>query len=76
MKDWFSILVRTVFTIVAFLVLQYQFYYPVLAIGGVLAGLFVYKATGDRSLGLGLLIGGTLFGIFAFAMERLYGVAG
>jgi hypothetical protein len=74
MKDWFSILVRVLFTFVAFAVLQYKFYYPVLAIGGLLGGLFVLKATDDRPLGLGLIIGSVLFGIFAFAMERIYGV--
>ncbi|MBU6341521.1 MAG: hypothetical protein KGS48_08525 [Bacteroidetes bacterium] len=65
----FSVAVRVAFTFVAFFVLQYMFHYLVLVIGGLLAGLFFWKVNGDRSLGLGVLIGSVLFAVFAY----LYG---
>jgi hypothetical protein len=65
----FSIAVRAAFTFVAFLALQYIFHYLVLVIGGLLGGVFMWKVGDDRALGIGLVVGSALFGIFA----RLYG---
>jgi hypothetical protein len=68
MKDWFSILVRTLFTFVAFSVIQFQIPPHFLVIGGLLGGFFALKTTDDRPLGLGVLIGTVLFAIYAFVV--------
>jgi len=69
MNQIFSILVRAAFTFVAFLAIQYVFHYMVLVAAGFLGSLFFWKMNDDRVLGIGVLIGTVVFGVFAY----LYG---
>jgi hypothetical protein len=69
MNQIFSILVRAAFTFVAFLAIQYVFHYMVLVAAGLLGSLFFWKMNDDRVMGLGVMIGTVVFGVFAY----LYG---
>jgi hypothetical protein len=69
MNAVFSIALRAVFTFVAFLVIQFMIPYYYLAIGGLLAGVFLWKTGDDKALAFGLMIGSVVFGVFAY----LYG---
>ncbi|MGI9158115.1 MAG: hypothetical protein ACR2K1_00025 [Saprospiraceae bacterium] len=66
MNSLFSIAVRALFTFVAFLALQYIIPYYFLAIGGLLAGIFIWKTGDDKALAFGLMIGSAVFGVFAY----------
>lgn len=69
MNQAFAILVRAAFTFVAALIIQYVIPWYFLAAGGLLVGLFLWKTGDDRALGLGVVLGSVVFGIFAW----LYG---
>ena len=69
MNNLFSIAVRALFTFVAMLAIQFIIPWYFLAIGGLLAGVFLWKTGDDKALALGLMIGSTAFGVFAY----LYG---
>lgn len=66
MNNLFSIAVRALFTFVAFLALQHIIPYYFLAIGGLLAGIFIWQIGDDKALAFGLMIGSAAFGVFAF----------
>ena len=66
MNNLFSIAVRALFTFVAFLALQYIIPYYFLAIGGLLAGVFIWQTGDDKALAFGLMIGSAVFGVFAY----------
>jgi hypothetical protein len=51
------------------LAIQFIIPYYFLAIGGLLAGVFIWKTGDDKALALGLMIGSAVFGVFAY----LYG---
>jgi hypothetical protein len=76
MKNIINILIRALFTFVAFAVIQYQIPYYFLVAGGVAAGFFMLKTSDDRDLSLGILTGSIAFGIFAFAMSKIYPIVG
>ncbi|MEZ4918724.1 MAG: hypothetical protein R2792_06410 [Saprospiraceae bacterium] len=69
MNFYISALIRTAFTVVAFLVAQYMIPYYFLVAGGLIAGVFLWKTGTDKALAVGLLAGSILYGIFAY----LYG---
>lgn len=69
MKSVLPVLLRIAGVFVAFLALQYLIHYYLLVGAGLLAGGFMLKASDDRPLALGLLIGSVLFAVFAY----LYG---
>jgi hypothetical protein len=69
MNNLFAIAVRALFTFVAMLAIQFIIPYYFLAIGGLLAGVFIWKTGDDKALALGLMIGSAVFGVFAY----LYG---
>jgi hypothetical protein len=69
MQNAISILIRSLFTFVAFVVIQYMIPYYLLVVAGLAAGAFLWKTGDDKALAYGLLIGSVAFGIFAF----LYG---
>ena len=69
MNAVFSIAVRAAFTFVAFLIIQYMIPYYFLVGGGLLAGGFMWKTSDDKYLGIGVMLGSAIFGIFAL----LYG---
>ncbi len=71
MKHLLSILIRAAFTFVAFLVIQYQVPYYLLAAGGLAAGFFMLKTGEDRTLSIGILTGSVAFGVFAFVVEQM-----
>lgn len=64
MGNIISIAIRTVFTFVAFLAIQYVIPYFFLVPGGLLAGAFLWKTGDDKNLGYGLMIGSAIYGIF------------
>ena len=66
MNNLFSIAVRALFTFVAFLAIQFIIPYYYLAIGGLLAGIFIWKTGDDKALAFGLMIGSAVFGVFAY----------
>ncbi|MCS6929727.1 MAG: hypothetical protein NZM43_09540 [Saprospiraceae bacterium] len=68
-KRILAILLRIVLVFGAFVGLQYLIPYYLLVGGGIIAGIFTYLTSNDRPLAYGLLVGSTLFGIFAY----LYG---
>lgn len=70
------LLVRTIATFAVFCVVQYMIPYYLLAIGGIVAGLFLYKTSDDRNLALGILFGSIAFAGFAYAMAQIYPVSG
>jgi hypothetical protein len=72
MKSIAPILVRALLTFGIFLGLQYLIPWYLLTLGGVSAGLFLLKTSGDRPLAIGLLSGSIVFGAFAYAMSQLY----
>ena len=65
-------LLRTVVVFAIFCGLQYLIPYYFLAIGGIVAGLFMLKTSDDRPLTWGLLIGSVTFAGFAYAMGQIY----
>lgn len=69
MQTIVPIALRAVFTFVAFVAIQYIIPYFFLAIGGLLAGLYLWRTGEDRQLGIGMLIGTAIFTVFA----KLYG---
>ena len=71
MKHLLSILIRAAFTFVAFLVIQYQVPFYILADGGLAAGFFMLKTGEDRTLSIGILTGSAAFGVFAFIVEQM-----
>lgn len=71
MKHLLSILIRAAFTFVAFLVIQYQVPYYLLAAGGLAAGFFMLKTGEDRTLSIGILTGSAAFAVFAFIVEQM-----
>lgn len=66
MKQAIPIAIRAVFTFAALAVIAFKIPYYLLMIGGLAAGLFVWKTSDDRALSLGIVIGSILFGIFEF----------
>lgn len=66
MKSILPTAIRAAFTFVAFLAIQYMVPYYLLVAGGLLAGLFLWRTGDDRALAYGLLIGSTVFGLFAY----------
>lgn len=76
MKSLIPTLVRTVITFAVFCGLQYIIPYYLLAIGGIVGGVFMLKTSDDRPLALGVLIGSIAFAIFAYAMAQIYPVGG
>jgi hypothetical protein len=66
MKQAIPIAIRAAFTFVALTVIAFKIPYYLLMIGGLAAGLFVWKTSDDRALSLGIVIGSILFGIFEF----------
>jgi hypothetical protein len=66
MNSLFSIAVRALFTFVAFAAIQFIIPYYYLVIGGLLAGLFIWKTGDDKALAFGLMIGSAVFGVFAY----------
>ena len=72
MKSIVPTLVRTVITFAVFCGLQYIIPYYLLAIGGLIAGVFMLKTSDDRPLALGVLIGSVAFAVFAYIMAQLY----
>lgn len=69
MQNAFSILVRAAFTFVAFLIIQYLIPWYFLVGGGLVAGVFLWRTSTDRALGMGVMLGSAVFGVFAW----LYG---
>ncbi|MBP6825699.1 MAG: hypothetical protein KA165_03970 [Saprospiraceae bacterium] len=72
MKSIVPTLVRTVITFAVFCGLQYIIPYYLLAIGGLIAGVFMLKTSDDRPLALGVLIGSIAFAVFAYLMAHIY----
>ncbi len=72
MKSIVPTLVRTVITFAVFCGLQYIIPYYLLAIGGLIAGVFMLKTSDDRPLALGVLIGSVAFAVFAYLMAHIY----
>ncbi len=72
MSSFLPILLRTVVVFAIFCGLQYLIPWHLLAIGGVVAGVFMLKTSDDRPMSLGVLIGSIGFAIFAFAMAQIY----
>lgn len=69
-------LLRTVLVFAAFCAIQYIIPYYLLAVAGIIAGVFMLKTGEDRALSLGVLIGSILFAIFAYAMAQIYPISG
>ena len=72
MQSFFPTLLRTVGTFAVFCVLQYIIPWHLLTIGGTVAGAFMLKTSDDRPMALGALVGSIAFGIFAYAMSKMY----
>ncbi|MEO6758079.1 MAG: hypothetical protein ABIO24_01405 [Saprospiraceae bacterium] len=72
MSTFLPTLLRTVIVFAVFCGLQYIIPFYFLAIGGVVAGLFMLKTSDDRPLALGMLIGSITFAVFAYAMSQIY----
>lgn len=72
MKSFVPTFLRTLITFAVFCGLQYLVPYYLLAIGGLIGGIFMLKTGDDRPLALGVLTGSIAFGIFAYAMAQLY----
>lgn len=72
MKSIVPTLIRAVITFVIFCALQYLIPWYLLALGGIAAGLFMFKTSDDRPLAIGVLAGSIAFAIFAYAMAQLY----
>ena len=72
MSSFLPTLLRTVVVFAVFCGLQYLIPYYLLAIGGVVVGVFMLKTSDDRPLALGVLIGSVVFAGFAYAMAQMY----
>ena len=72
MSSFLPTLLRTVVVFAVFCGLQYVIPYYFLAIGGIIAGVFMLKTSDDRPLALGVLIGSVAFAVFAYAMAQIY----
>lgn len=72
MKSFVPILVRALLTFGIFCGLQYIIPWYMLSLGGIAAGLFMFKTSDDRPLTIGILIGSVVFGAFAYLMAQLY----
>lgn len=66
MKDIIAIGLRTVICFALFVGIQFFIPYYFLVVAGILAGLYLWRTGEDRLLGIGLLIGTVLFGVFAY----------
>lgn len=69
MKMLWPVSLRTAIVFIVCLGLQFVIPYYFLVGAAVSAGGFMYKTSEDRPLALGLIIGGAVFGVFAY----LYG---
>ncbi|MCW5923148.1 MAG: hypothetical protein KIS77_12425 [Saprospiraceae bacterium] len=69
MKSLVPVLVRIIAVFAVFWVLLFFIPYPLLVVGGIAAGFFLYKTSDDRPLAFGLLIGSVCFGIYAYLMS-------
>ena len=74
MKSIVPTALRAIVVFAVFAGLQYLIPYYLLALGGLVAGVFLYKTSDDRPLALGVLIGSLAFAAFAFAMAQIYPV--
>ena len=72
MSSFLPVLLRTVVVFAIFCGLQYLIPWHLLAIGGVVAGIFMLKTSDDRPMSLGVLIGSIAFAIFAYTMGHMY----
>jgi hypothetical protein len=76
MKLLVPILLRTLLIFAVACGLQYLIPWYFLAVGGTVAGFFMFKTSDDRASALGMLLGSVAFGIFAYAMAQVFPVAG
>lgn len=76
MKSFLPILLRTVLVFAVAFGLQFLIPWYFLAIGGLVAGIFLLKTSNDRTAALGMLIGSIVFGIFAYVMAQYFPVSG
>ena len=72
MSSFLPTLLRTVIVFAVFYGLQHLIAYYFLAIGGLVAGIFMLKTSDDRPLALGLLIGSVLFAISAYLWGQVH----
>ena len=72
MKRALPIAIRAAFTFAAMKVIVYMIPYYFLALGGIAAGVFLYKTGDDRNLAIGILIGSITFGIFEYLYNHGY----
>ena len=71
MRFFWPVLLRTAIVFAVFAALQYLIPYYLLAVPGLLAGVFLLQTSDDRPLAIGLIAGSVLFGVFAFIMSRV-----
>jgi hypothetical protein len=72
---YFTTLIRIAFTFVALFVIQWKIPWYLLTIGILIAGFFMLKTSDDKPLSYGMLIGGTLFGIYTYWWNN-FGILG
>jgi hypothetical protein len=70
-----STLIRIVFTFLAFYAIQYKIPWYYLTVLGLIAGFFMLKTSDDKPLAYGLLIGGSIFGVYAYWWENFGRIA-
>ncbi len=74
MNEFLKIALRVVVTFGVLCAVQYFIIWYLIAPATVAAGVFLLKTGDDRPTALGVLIGGIVFGIFAWAMTLYFPV--
>lgn len=67
---------RAAITMAVLFVVQYFIPYYLIVGAAIVAGVFMLKTGEDRATSWGILVGGVVFGVFAYVMAQYFPVGG